>query len=96
MNNQSITPQISDLGVNASGDPLKMEGLMHVLSKSYSEGMSLDELQVAVGTAVRQQLQQSLQNLDSATAQSVMAFLQDVDYTLATEYNKEIRTGRTM
>ena len=96
MDNQSITPQLSDMEVKATGNPLQMRGLMHVLSSSYTEGMSLDDLQVAVGTAVQQQLQQSLQGLDPATAQSVMAFLQDVDYTLVTEYNKEIRTGRTM
>lgn len=96
MDNQSITPQISDLEVKATGNPLQMRGLMHVLSTSYSEGMSLDELQMAVGTAVQQQLQQSLQTLDPATAQSVMSFLQDVDYTLTLEHNKEIRSGRTM
>lgn len=95
MDNQSITPQISDLGVKNTGNPLQMKGLMKVLSTSYSEGMSLEELQIAVGTAVQQQLQQSLQTLDPATAQSVMSFLQNVDYTLTLEYNKEIRTGRT-
>ena len=58
--------------------------------------MSLDELHMAVGTAVQQQLQQSLQTLDPATAQSVMAFLQNVDYTLTLDYNKVIRTRRTM
>ena len=96
MDNQSITPQISDLEVKATGNPLQMRGLMHVLSTSYSEGMSLDELQMAVGIAVQQQLQQSLQTLDPATAQSVMAFLQDVDYTLTLEHNKAFRSGRTM
>ncbi len=94
MDNQNIAPQ--QLSDKASGNPLKMRGLMHVLSASYSEGMSLDELQMAVGTAVQQQLQQSLQTLDPATAQSVMAFLQNVDYTLTLDYNKVIRTRRTM
>ena len=94
MDNQNIAPQ--QLSDKASCNPLKMRGLMHVLSASYSEGMSLDELQMAVGTAVQQQLQQSLQTLDPATAQSVMAFLQNVDYTLTLDYNKVIRTRRTM
>ena len=96
MADQSITPQLSDLEVKASGNPLQMRGLMRVLSTSYSEGMSFDEFQIAVGTAVQQQLQQSLQTLDPATAQSVMAFLQDVDYTLTLEHNRAIRSGRTM
>ena len=68
---------------------------MHVLSSNYTLGMSLNDLQVAVGTAVQQQLQQSLQSLDSATAKSVMAFLQSVDYTLTLDYNKEIRSGKS-
>ena len=72
-----------------------MRGLMHVLSSNYTLGMSLNDLQVAVGTAVQQQLQQSLQSLDSATAKSVMAFLQSVDYTLTLDYNKEIRSGKS-
>jgi response regulator of citrate/malate metabolism len=96
MDNQSITPQLSDMEVKATGNPLQMRGLMHVLSSSYTEGMSLDDLQVAVGTAVQQQLQQSLQGLDPATAQSVMSFLQNVDYTLTLDYNKEVRTGKSM
>ena len=96
MDNQSITPQVSDMETKASGNPLKMRGLMHVLSSSYKEGMSLDDLQVAVGTAVQQQLQQSLQGLDPATAQSVMSFLQNVDYTLTLDYNEKVRTGKSM
>ena len=96
MDNQSITPQLSDMEVKASGNPLKMRGLMHVLSSSYTEGMSLDDLQMAIGTAVQQQLQQSLQGLDPATAQSVMSFLQNVDYTLTLDYNKKVRTGKSM
>ena len=90
-----ITPQINDLPTKASGNPLKMRGLMHVLSSNYTEGMSLDELQMVVGTAVQQQLQQSLQSLDPTTAQTVMSFLQGVDYTLTQEYNKAIRVGRS-
>ena len=96
MDNLSITPQISDLAAKPSGNPLQMRGLMHVLSTSYSEGMSLDELQMAVANAVRQQLQQSLQTLDPATAQSFMAFLQSIDNALVEGYNPVIRTGRTM
>ena len=91
-----ITKQINDLPTNASGNPLQMRGLMHVLSSTYTKGMSLDELQMAVGTAIQQQLQQSIESLDLTTAQTVMNFLQGVDYTLTKEYNKEVHTGRTI
>lgn len=73
-----------------------MRGLNHVLSVIYTEGMPLDELQIAVATAVQQELQRSIQNLDPIVARNVMDFLQGVDYTLTQEYNKEIHTGRSM
>ena len=75
---------------------LQMRGLNHVLSVIYTEGMPLDELQIAVATAVQQELQRSIQNLDPIVARNVMDFLQGVDYTLTQEYNKEIHTGRSM
>jgi hypothetical protein len=75
---------------------LQMRGLNHVLSVIYTEGMPLDELQIAVATAVQQELQRSIQNLDPIAARNVMDFLQGVDYTLTQEYNKEIHTGRSM
>lgn len=97
MNDQySVTPQIDDLSVKASGNPLQMRGLNHVLSAVYTEGMSLDELQIAVSTAVQQELQRSIQALDPMAVRNVMNFLQGVDYTLTQEYNKEIHTGRSM
>ena len=73
-----------------------MRGLNHVLSVIYTEGMPLDELQIAVATAVQQELQRSIQNLDPIAARNVMDFLQGVDYTLTQEYNKEIHTGGSM
>lgn len=95
MNNQSMTPGIVDLEAKASGNFLQMRGLMHVLSSNYVEGMSLDELQMAVGTAVQQQLQQSINSLDPTTAQTVASFLQNLDYALTLEHNKEISAGRS-
>ena len=56
-----------------------MRGLNHVLSVIYTEGMPLDELQIAVATAVQQELQRSIQNLDPIAARNVMDFLQGVD-----------------
>ena len=47
---------VDNLQTQASGDPLKMRGWMHVLSSNYTEGMSLDELQMLIGTTVQQQL----------------------------------------
>ncbi len=91
MYNQGVTPQVSELGTKASGDPLQMRGLMHVISTSYKEGMSLDDLKVAVASTIQQRLQQSLQNLDPATAQTVMSFLQNVDSTLVLDNNKIVR-----
>lgn len=96
MANQDIIPQISDLPAHATGNPLQMRGLMHVLDLNYTEGMSLDELQTSVGSAIQQQLYKSLNGLDPATARAVMSFLQDVDSTLTLEYNKEVRTGKSM
>ena len=96
-NNQDYqTTQMSNLGVNASGNPLQMRGLMNVLNSSYHEGITLEELHVAVGTAIQQQLQQSLQGMDQASAQTVLSFLQGVDYTLTQDYNKTVRSDRTL
>jgi|GEM_PF-2408522 len=96
-NNQDYqTTQMSNLGVNASGNPLQMRGLMNVLKSSYHEGITLEELQVAVGTAIQQQLQQSLQGIDQASAQTVLSFLQGLDYTLTQDYNKTVRSDRTL
>ncbi len=91
-----MKPQMSDLSAKASGEPLQMRGLMHVLSSNYTEGMSLDELQIAVGSVIKKQIQESLQNLDASSIQVVMSFLQSVDYTLTIDNNKEIRSGRSM
>lgn len=88
---EPITPQLSELGVKPSGNPLQMRGLMHVLSNVYTEGMSLDELQLAVGTIIQQQLTDAIQTMDPATVQTVMTFLQGVDYTLTLDNNKQIR-----
>ena len=96
-NNQDYqTKQMSNLSVNASGNPLQMRGLMHVLSSSYHDGITLEELQIAVGTAVQQQLQQSLQGMDQASAQTILSFLQGLDYTLTQDYNKNVRSDRTL
>ena len=89
-----LTQQIDSMPVKDSGNPLQMRGLMHVLSSVYVEGMSLNDLQIAVGTVVQQQLQQSINSLDSASVQPVMNFLQNLDYTLTLEQNKEVIKGR--
>ncbi len=60
------------------------------------EGMSLDDLQLAVVTAVSKQLEQSLEGLDPVIAQSVIKFLQSVDYNLSSGYNIAVRDGRTV
>lgn len=95
-NNEYMTPQIGELSAKASGNPLHMRGLMHVLSNVYTEGMSIDDLQMGVGLKVQEQLKRSLETLTPEQAQVVRIFLQSVDYTLTLENENKIRSGKSM
>ena len=76
---------------DVSYNPLEMRGLMHVLNYNYKEGMPLRDLQVSVGSAIKQQLQQEIQKLDSETARTVMMFLQEIDSNLSVKYNRQLK-----
>ena len=96
MNNDYLTQQISDLEIKPSGNPLQMRGLMHAISVSYTDNQSLDDLQLSVGTIIQQQLQSTLEELDPISQQTVMNFLQKVDYNLVLENQKTVRDEKSL
>ena len=89
-----VTPQINDMPMKASGNPLQMRGLLHVMSSIYSDGMSLDDLQVSFGTVLQNELRDAIQGMDESQVQVIMSFLQKLDYKLTLDYNKTVRNKR--
>ena len=91
MNEQSgMLPPKESLTVGGNGNPLQMRGLCHVVSACYEQGMTLDELQAKVGSAVQKELSMQLQAMDPASAKVVMEFLKTIDNGLTLDYNRDI------
>ena len=82
-----------DEPVIGSNNPLQMRGLLHVITKCYEKGITLDELEFRIGTAVQKELTSQLQSLDPSSAKIVMDFLMTIDNGLTLNYNKNIVTA---
>ena len=55
------------------------------------EGVDPAELQFEVCSAIKEALEEQLQNMDKSNVQAVLSFLQGLDNQLVLDYNKEIR-----
>ena len=91
---EPITPQLSELETKSSGNPMLMMGLMRAIDSIYTVGMSLDEVQVAIGAVIHQQLTNTLQTMDQVSAQVALDFLGKVDYALGIDYDKQVRNNK--
>lgn len=89
-----ITPQMDELTVKPSGDPLQMRGLSHVIGVSYQEGMNVDYLQQKVGSAVNEQISAVLETYDPNQIETIMSFLKNVDYNLTMLNNKVVEEDK--